>query len=177
MDAVHAPRLRRALATLPPPLSMVIEHFSVGLVAALVLFTVILQEEAMLRFFTDMGFFMYPLNLMGLAILFLAGERVFSLYIKKDHSEGNLGRRLLSLKFLAVACTIVGVIGTLLGFFQAFSAADRIAAKFGGTFPIWEVSRIAISTTIWGLTLALVAAIAWYAFRAKSTRIAHMRVQ
>ncbi len=177
IDEVHAPLVRRALAILPPPLSMVIEHLGVGLVAVLVLITVIIKEEVMIRFFAEMGFFMYPLNLMGLAILFLAGERIFSLYIKKDHSKRNLNQRLLSFKFLGTASAIVGVIGTLLGYFHAFSSAERISAKFGGTFPIWEVSRIAISTTIWGLTLSLVAAIAWYVFRAKGARISEMHVQ
>ena len=72
---------------------------------------------------------------------------------------------------------LVGVIGTLMGYFQAFSAAERITIKFGGTFPIWEVSRIAISTTIWGLTLALVASIAWYVFRSKGLRIQQMQLK
>lgn len=177
IEMVHAPSVRRALAILPPPLSVVVEHFSVGLTAALGLLTVIIKEEAMLNFFTDMGLFMYPLNLMGFAILFLAGERIFSLYIKKDHREENLKRRLLSLQFLAFTSIIIGALGSLLGFFQAFSSAEDISARFGGSFPIWEVSRIAISTTIWGLTLALVAVIAWYVFRSKGDRIADMRIQ
>lgn len=177
IDEVHAPLVRKALAFLPPPVSVVIEHVGIGLLAAVALITVIAQEEAMIKFFAEMGLFMFPLNLMGLAILILAGERVFSLYIKKDHSEANLGRRLLSLKFLGVACGLVGVIGTLMGYFQAFSAADRIMQKFGGTFPIWEVSRIAMSTTIWGLTLTLLATVAWYVFRAKGARIAQMQLE
>lgn len=125
----------------------------------------------MYKFFAEMGFFMIPLNLMGLAILVLTAERIFSIYIRKDERAANLSKRLLSFKFLGAACCMVGVIGTLLGFFQAFGAADRITARFGGAFPIWEVSRIAMSPTIWGVTLALLAAIAWYAFSAKAASI------
>lgn len=176
MDRVHAPAIRRALAVLPPPISTLVEHVGVGLLAFLVFGFVIVEEKAMIRFFVEMGYFMIPLNLMGLAILILAGERVFSLYIKKDHGEHNIHRRLLSFKFLGMACSLVGVIGTLMGYFQAFSSADRIKAKFDGVFPIWEVSRIAMSTTIWGLTLALVASIAWYVFSAKAGSIERMRL-
>ena len=79
IDEVHAPVVRKALALLPPPVSVVIEHVGIGLLAAVVLITVIVQEEAMIKFFAEMGVFMFPLNLMGLAILILAGERVFSL--------------------------------------------------------------------------------------------------
>jgi hypothetical protein len=176
IDEVHAPRIRAALAHLPTPVSVLIEHVGIGFIAAAVLITVILKEEAMIRFFVEGGFFMIPLNLMGLAILVLAGERIFSLYIKKDHSELNLGRRLLSLRFLGHACALVGVIGTLLGYFQAFRSADRITAKYGGVFPIWEVSSIAITTTIWGLTLALIALISLYVIRSKVARIEQMRI-
>ena len=177
IDEVHAPLVRRALATLPPPLSLVIEHFGVGFLAALVLIAIIVREDAMLQFFKEMGFFMYLLNFIGLAIVFLVGERTVSLFFKKDHSEENLGRRLLSLKFLGLASVMVGAIATLLGYFQAFSSASRIAAKYGGEFPIWKVSRIAISPSIWGLTLALVALFGWYAFRAKGERIQAMRLE
>lgn len=176
MDEVHAPRIRAALSHLPPPVSVLIEHVGIGFIAAAVLVTVMLKEEAMIRFFAEGGLFMIPLNLMGLTILVLAGERIFSLYIKKDHSVANLDRRLLSLRFLGHACALVGVIGTLLGYFQAFRAADRITEKHGGVFPIWEVSSIAITTTIWGLTLALIALIALYLIRSKISRIEQMRI-
>ncbi len=176
IDSVHAPMVRRALARMPAPVSVIVEHAGIGLLAAAVLAFVILREDAMIRFILDGGLFMIPLGLMGLTILLLAGERIFSLYIKKDHSEANLGRRVISLRFLGQASALTGIIGTLMGYFQAFSVADRVAAKFGGTFPIWEVSRIAISTTIVGLTFALVAVVALYLVHAKAAHIQEMRL-
>ena len=176
MDSVHAPLVRRALARLPPPVSVVVEHWGIGLLALAVLVFVISREDAMIRFIADGGLFMIPLGLMGLVILLLAGERIFSLFIKRDHSAGNLERRWLSLRFLGQASALTGIIGTLMGYFQAFSAADRISAKFGGVFPIWEVSRIALSTTIVGLTLALMTVVLLYVLRAKASRIEGMRL-
>lgn len=170
MDAVHAPAIQKALAWLPAPVSLVLEHVGIGLLAACALVSVILREEAMLKFLLSGGYFMIPLNLMGLAILVLGGERIFSLYIKRDHSPGNLHKRLLSLRFMAQACALVGIIGTLMGFFEAFSVSQQLEAKFG-VFPIWDVSRVAITTTIWGMTLALLALLTSYVIRAKVSRI------
>ncbi len=170
MDEVHLPTVRRALAYLPAPVSLVLEHLGVGLLVTAALVAILAKEEGMLDFLSSGGFFMIPLNVMGLAILILAGERTFSLYIKKDHRAGNLRRRLLSLRFLAQACAMVGVIGTLLGFFHAFSASARLE-EIHGAFPIWEVSRVAITTTIWGLTLALIALVVSYVVQSKAARI------
>ena len=57
----------------------------------------------MIRFIADGGLFMIPLGLMGLVILLLGGERLFSLFVKKDHAAetssgafslcGSWGRR------------------------------------------------------------------------------------
>jgi len=176
IDSVHAPAVRSALAWLPAPVSLLVEHAGVGLVAIAATTLVLSQEVVMIEFFAEGGFFMIPLNLMGLAIVVLAGERAFSLWVKKDHSEANLRRRLLSLKFLGLGCALVGLIGTLVGYMHAFSAADRIIEQLGA-FPIWEVSRIAFSTTVWGLTLALLALVCWYLVQATAVRIERMRLR
>ena len=126
----------------------------------------------MIAFMLDGGLFMIPINLAGLAILLLGLERLYSLFIKKDHAQANLGRRLLSLRFLGLLTGLTGVIGTAMGLFQAFSARDRIPEPF----PIYEVCRIALSTTIWGLTLSLVALIIYYVVKAKAERIREMRL-
>lgn len=177
LDAVHAPLVRRALAQLPTPLSLALEHAGIGLIAAIAMTVVILEERSMLEFMLDGGLFMIPLNAIGLAILILGGERIVSLYLKKDHSPSNLERRLTSFQFLGLAAALVGLIGTLVGYWQAFSQSTAIAAKHGGVFPIWEVSRIAFTTTIWGLTLALLALCAWYLARTKASRIARLTIR
>ena len=110
---------------------------------------------------------MIPINLAGIAIVVLTIERIWSLFVKKDHAEANLDKRLLSLGFLAVACALTGVLGTAMGFFQAFAVADRLPQPF----PIFEVGRIALTTTILGLTLSLVAVTVRFAVQAKVSRI------
>ena len=135
----------------------------------------------MIEFFQQGGLIMVLLNLMGLAMLMIVGERIFSLFIKKDHSEPNLDRRILSLKFLGLASVLLGIYGTVVGYYVAFSVPmeviEKIEKEYGGIFPIRDVSRVCLSTTIWGLTLSLGALVAWYVFRAKAYRIEHMRVR
>jgi len=176
MNDVHATLVKKALDRLPQSLLITIEYGVTGLVAVVIPVMVIAKEEAMIEFLLSGGFFMIPINLMGLAIIILAVERFYSLVIKKDHSPPNINRRLLSLKFLGLGTTLIGIIGTLMGFFQAFSAADRVMEKFNGVFPIYEVSKIAITTTIWGMTMSLVALCTYYLIKAKADRISDMQL-
>jgi biopolymer transport protein ExbB/TolQ len=176
LDEVHAPVVRRALSRLPLPVSVAVEQIATSVLAILTLTIVLWKEKTMLSFFVGGGIWMIPLSLMGLAILLTAGERLFSVFIKKDHSERNLRRGLLSLRFLGYGAMLTGILGTLLGYFEAFSAADTIIQKTGGTFPIWVVSKYAITTTIVGLTVALLALVAVYVLRAAAERIHNMRV-
>lgn len=164
---VHRTALANALARLPRSVSLGLEYGGILLVALSVIFVTLQQEAAMIQFILEGGFFMIPINLAGISIAVLVIERVYSLFIKKDHSDANLDRRLLSLGFLAVACTLTGVLGTAMGFFQAFAVADRLPQPF----PIFEVGRIALTTTILGLTFSLIAVTARFTVQAKVARI------
>lgn len=175
MAEVHRTAVALALSGLPRHVSLGIEYGAVVLVGFVLIFTTILKEAAMIEFIAGGGFFMIPINVAGIAVLLLGLERLYSLFIKKDHSEGNLRKRLLSMSFLAVVCALTGVVGTLLGLYEAFSMADQIAAKFGGEFPIFEVARIAMTTAIWGMTISLLAVVLRFVIEAKAARIIEMR--
>ena len=170
IDEVHRPVVARALAKLPPRVALGVEFTGIGLVAAVIIGTIFIQEETMLEILADGGIFMIPINLMGLAVIVLAVERTFSLFVKKDHSPRNIRKRLLSFRFLGLASLLTGFIGTLVGLFEALAAAPGIIEKLG-SFPTLEVVRVAITTTIWGAVLALLALSAYYLFKAKASRI------
>jgi len=167
LSEVHRTAVANALARLPRSLSLGLEYGGIMLVALSLISVTLFQEAAMIQFILEGGFFMIPINVAGLVIVVLTVERVYSLFVKKDHSDANLDRRLLSLGFLAVACALTGVLGTAMGFFQAFTVADRLPQQF----PIFEVGRIALTTTILGLTLSLIAVTARFAVQAKASRI------
>ncbi len=86
------------------------------------------------------------------------------MFIGKHHAETTFDR---GRAFLAVACVLTGVLGTAMGFLRAFASVDRLPQPF----PILEVGCIALTNTIVGLTLSLVAVIARFAIQAKASRI------
>ncbi|MBN1946605.1 MAG: MotA/TolQ/ExbB proton channel family protein [Bradymonadales bacterium] len=171
IDEVHRPWVVRALRSLPRPLAISIDQLGIGLLGLFMIVTVITKEAAMVGFFLDGGLFMIPITLAGIAMLFVAGERIFSLYLKRDHAEGNLHRRLVLLKFLGFSTALLGVLGTLVGFFQAAGAAVGQNRELS----VYAVTRIALSTAIWGLTLSFLALVAYCMFRAKAESIRGMR--
>lgn len=174
MATVHQSAVARALARLPRRVSLGIEYGGLLVIACFLMISLLHEEVEMVEFFFSGGFFMIPLNLAGAAILVLGLERVYSLYIKRDHSSSNLDKRLLSLKFLAVACALTGVVGTLTGLYSAFAAEEVIRARLGGEFPVFEVVAVAMTTSIWGLTLALSGVIFRFVAEAKASRIRAM---
>jgi len=171
MEAVHQTAVARALARLPRSVSLGIEFGAIGLLGGALFTTVLVKEAQVLQVIQDGGPFMIAIVMAGFAIVVLGIERGYSLFIKKDHSAGNLKKRLLSLRFLGMATAITGVLGTLLGFYTAFGASKEM----GAAFPIYEVAKIAMSTTIAGLTMSLLALLAYFMVQAWAERIGSLR--
>ena len=127
----------------------------------------------MLEFILNGGPFMFAILLAGLITILLGVERIYSLFIKKNHSPSNLRKRLLSIKFLGSAAALTGLIGTVMGFYQAFAAQPAMAEAF----PIYLVCKIAISTTIAGLTTGLIALTIHFIVEAKASRVEAMQLR
>ncbi|MHC4663073.1 MAG: MotA/TolQ/ExbB proton channel family protein [Planctomycetota bacterium] len=124
----------------------------------------------MIEFFINGGIPMIVVNLFALLIALVTVERLHSLYIRKDFSSRNLAKRLMTIKFAGLAAGIVGILGTLLGLYVAFSRADAIIEKTGAS-PIYKVAKIAISTSIWGLTVAFLALIVYFVLKWKVEKL------
>jgi hypothetical protein len=125
----------------------------------------------MLDFFANGGIPMMIVNLLGIILIVVAIERYVSLHVRKDHTPQNLRKRIVLVKFLGLASVITGVNGTLIGIYHSFAKADEIIARLG-EFPVYKVIPIALSTTIWGLTVALLALIIHSILEANSSRLA-----
>jgi hypothetical protein len=125
------------------------------------------REEQMLDFFANGGIPMMVVNLLGIVLVIVAVERYISLYVKKDYRPENLGRRMLLVKFIGIASAIIGVNGTLIGIYRSFAISDEIIARLG-EFPIYKVICIAVSTSIWGLTISLLSLIVYSILKAKT---------
>jgi biopolymer transport protein ExbB/TolQ len=121
----------------------------------------------MVEFITNGGVFMVPILLFGLAIAVISLERINALYMRKDRTAEAAQRRLPALKYLGVGCTLVGALGTLVGIYQAFSSPRLLAEGM----PIYDVVRIASTTSIMGMTISCVALLAYGVFRVRARKI------
>ena len=128
----------------------------------------------MIQLILDGGVWMIPINIVGLAILILGLERIYSLYIKKDHSPANLTKRLLSLKFLALLVALTGILATLTGFHHAFNMDPSTMKEMGEDMFMITSARYAVTTSIWGFTLAIFALTFRFIAEAKVSRIREM---
>ncbi len=171
MAKVHRSTVAKALDGLPRYISLGIEFSVITAVSVLIVITAILQEAPLLQLLLDGGVWMIPISLAGAVILFFGIERVYSLYIKQDHSQGNLDKRLLSLKFLAVLVALTGIVGTLTGVHNAFMTDPAIIQETGEELFMITGMRYAITTSIWGFTLAIIAVVFRFIAQAKVTRI------
>jgi biopolymer transport protein ExbB/TolQ len=124
----------------------------------------------MLDFFASGGIPMMIVNLLGVILVIVAVERYISLYARKDHQPENLGKRMVLIKFIGLSSAIVGINGTLIGIHRSCSNADEIIARLG-EFSVYEVIRIAVSTSIWGLTISLLALIIYSILKAKTAAL------
>jgi biopolymer transport protein ExbB/TolQ len=113
----------------------------------------------MADFFQGGGVMMWPMSLVGLAILFLAVHAAVLLARREPEVEG----RLRAVLFWGVMSLVLGVLGTTVGIVQmaeavARSGGVRVTTLLGG----FGVSLI---TSIFGLLIFLVAAMLWFALR------------
>jgi len=118
----------------------------------------------MVDFFLNGGIPMHILNLFLIILIVVIIERFFSIAVKKNLEKKNLSKRLLLTKFLAVAAVIIGVLGTLLGLYMAFSFPERFASD---EKLIYRALKISFSTSIWGLFIALVSTISFFILKSK----------
>ena len=170
ISAVHSTRIARALARLPQSVALGLEVLAIGLIGLLLLAAFLQQEVTNMQFIQEGGVFMLLICLAGLVALWLSLERFYSLFLKRDHSPANLGRRLLSLRFLGITTALAGVLGTTLGLYLACSVASQ-SGEAPTSAEWYNAIRIALSTTVCGLTISLLTLLAHYVIRAKVGRI------
>lgn len=96
--------------------------------------------------------------------------------IEKAISELAMNQEILKdLDEVHAPMVLTGLIGTFAGYIEAFHVAPQLIQK-EGSFPIWFVSEIALSTSFVGMLVALFTLVIWYVLSAKAERIEHMRV-
>ncbi len=118
-----------------------------------------------MNFIQEGGILMWPLILMGIAVLVLAAKKANDLYFKQGLSKAQLEKGINAIIFWGSFSIIFGVFAHFMGVYnamQAISKASAISPQIvaGG----YAVSIITILT---GLFIFMISAIFWLVFRSK----------
>lgn len=122
-------------------------------------------------FWTEMGFIRYPLAIAAVALALQTALAIWRLRGPGEADPAGLGRDTILVWGLLAAT--VGGIGTLIGIAQM----SRAIAQAGAVSPglVWGGLRLTMTSTVAGLILLAISAMAWLAIdylRARRTRTA-----
>src|SRR5690606_23432596 len=118
-------------------------------------------EETMIEYFHAGGVAMWPLLLMLLAVLFLAGHA--AVLQARDAESGDVESRLLGVLFWGGMSLLMGVLGTMVGLVQMADAISRFGPVRSSTLA--GGVGVALITSIFGLLIFLLAAVLWFSLR------------
>jgi biopolymer transport protein ExbB/TolQ len=117
--------------------------------------------------FEQGGIVMYPLLVIALGVLWLAGRTAW-LLTRSDRAAAEVDRPLQGVLFWGAFSVVLGLLGTVIGIIQiaqAIMLAGQVEAML-----VWGGFGVALVTLIFGLVIFLVAALLWFALRQWSGR-------
>ena len=114
--------------------------------------------------FSDMGFMAWPITLCLVMVAALAARAAMRIGAgdseQKVLARGTIDGGL----FWGAYAAVLGVLGTVVGFMVAAQSVE-IAGRVEGPL-VWGGIKVALSTTVYGLMVFLVAALSWFGLRA-----------
>ena len=128
----------------------------------------------MIETFQSGGVMMWPMLVIALGVVILAGRAAARLW-RADGSLEDVDRSLQSIVFWGLVALVLGVLGSVVGLVQMAQAIAAFAASGVTMATIWGGFAVALITTIFGLSILLVALIVWFVLRvwfASTRRIA-----
>ncbi len=117
----------------------------------------------MTSFIREMGFYFWPLALIGLAVIGLAVRSMLRLRAAGAEEAAPVEHGVNAVLFWGCVAAVVGVLGQFHGIYQAAKAISRAGAISPQI--IWGGLAVSFSSTLAGLAILLVAALAWGSLR------------
>jgi hypothetical protein len=113
--------------------------------------------------FRDGGYMMYPITLCAIAVLALAGRAAWRMRAASPEPSASVRAGIDGVLFWGVYASILVVLGTVVGITLAAMAVEavgevHVALVSGGI-------KVALTTTIYGLLILLLAAPLWFGLR------------
>jgi len=121
-------------------------------------------------FFGNMGYVVYPITFCALMVAVLA-VRAFMRLRDQGNGQPTLVRTTIDgTLFWGAYAAVMGVFGTVLGIVVAAQAVEAVntiepALVFGGI-------KVALTSTIYGVFIFLIAALVWFALRSRHRKAA-----
>jgi biopolymer transport protein ExbB/TolQ len=120
-------------------------------------------ERPLGEIFSDGGFMMYPITLCAIATLAIAGRAAWRMRAGSTQPLRAIRAGIDGVLFWGVYASVLGVLGTVVGITLAAQAVEavgevHVALVSGGI-------KVALSTTIYGFLILLVAALLWFGLR------------
>jgi biopolymer transport protein ExbB/TolQ len=116
----------------------------------------------MVDFFQQGGFFMWPILIASIVILWLT-IRTWSRTRDLDGPDAVVETGVDAVLFWGVWVLVVGLLGTFTGIYQAAGAIERAPAISPAM--IWGGVRVALTTTVAGFLVLTVTALLWLGLR------------
>lgn len=123
----------------------------------------------MMELMSQGGFFMWPLLVIALVIAVLA-VWVATRLPKLSGADPVLETGIDATLFWGGWAVLLGLLGTVGGVYQAAGAISRAGAVSAPL--VWGGIKVALTTTLFGLTIFLVAALIWFGLRSWYRRVA-----
>ncbi len=116
-------------------------------------------------FFGNMGYIVYPITFCALMVAILAVRAFMRLRDQADAQPTLVRTTIDGTLFWGAYAAVLGVFGTVLGIVVAAQAVEAVSAVeprlvFGGI-------KIALTSTMYGVFVFLVAALVWFALRGR----------
>lgn len=115
----------------------------------------------MLEIFASGGIMMWPLLVIGIGILVIAGGA--GLALSRDATSALLDQRMQSLLFWGAMSVVLGLLGTVIGLVQMGQVIQMAGAV---TTPlVWSGVSVALVNLLFGLLIFTLSLLLWYALR------------
>lgn len=122
----------------------------------------------MMGFLREMGFYLWPLGLIAAAVVALAVRAALRVRDATPGGRAPVEHAVNAVLFWGCVAGVVGILGQFHGIYQAAKAISRAGAI--SPQMIWGGVAVSFSSTLAGLAILLVAALAWGALRGALNR-------
>ena len=115
------------------------------------------------QIFQQGGFMMWPITLCGVAVVALAGRAIWRMRSASSEPSAVVRAGIDGVLFWGVYASVLGVLGTVVGVTLAAPAVEAV-----GEVHVRLVSggiKVALTTTIYGFLILLMAAPVWFGLR------------